>query len=55
VNVVIQEPYFSDDGANYLARETQIKVLKLAPSCDDVSASSYLDHFQSIINLLKNS
>ena len=55
VNVVIQEPYFSDDGANYLARETQIKVLKLAPSCNDVSASSYLDHFQSIINLLKNS
>jgi zinc/manganese transport system substrate-binding protein len=53
VKVVIQEPYFSDDGANYLARETGIKVLKIAPSCSETAASSYLDHFQQIINQLK--
>jgi zinc/manganese transport system substrate-binding protein len=53
VKVVIQEPYFSDDGANYLARETGLKVLKIAPSCSDATASSYLDHFQQIINQLK--
>ncbi|MBL0061059.1 MAG: zinc ABC transporter substrate-binding protein [bacterium] len=37
VRVVIQEPYFSDDGANYLARETGVSVTKLSPSCADVS------------------
>jgi zinc/manganese transport system substrate-binding protein len=53
VKLVIQEPYFSDDGANYLARETGVRILKLAPSCSDVSAASYLNHFQEIINALK--
>jgi zinc/manganese transport system substrate-binding protein len=53
VKLLIQEPYFSDDGANYLARETGVKVLKIAPSCTDVSASSYLDHFQQIFDQIK--
>ena len=53
VTTVIQEPYFSDDGANYLARETGVKVLKIAPSCADTSSSSYLEHFQQIFDALK--
>jgi zinc/manganese transport system substrate-binding protein len=53
ITTVIQEPYFSDDGANYLARETGVKVLKIAPSCDGVSASAYLDHFRQIFEMMK--
>jgi ABC-type Zn uptake system ZnuABC Zn-binding protein ZnuA len=53
ITTVIQEPYFSDDGANYLARETGVKVLKIAPSCSGISASSYLEHFQQIFDALK--
>ncbi|MCB1058624.1 MAG: zinc ABC transporter substrate-binding protein [Calditrichaeota bacterium] len=50
VKVVVQEPYFSDDGAKYLARETGVTVLKLAPSCEDADASSYLSHFDQIFS-----
>ncbi len=53
VKIVVQEPYFSDDGAKYLARETGVTVLTLAPSCKDASASSYLAHFDSIFSALE--
>ena len=49
---IIQEPYFSDDAPKFLNRQTGIPVFKSAPSCADVSASSYLDHFDSIIHQL---
>ncbi|MCC6477280.1 zinc ABC transporter substrate-binding protein [bacterium] len=52
VCVVIQEPYFSDDGANYLARETGVVVAKLTPSCPDASADSYFEHFDVLLNVL---
>jgi zinc/manganese transport system substrate-binding protein len=54
ITSVIQEPYFSDDGANYLARETGIKVLKLAPSCSDTRSESYFDHFDRILDSLRS-
>lgn len=53
INIVIQEPYFSDDSADYLRRETGVRIVKLAPSCDNVSATSYLDHFQMILDTLQ--
>jgi ABC-type Zn uptake system ZnuABC Zn-binding protein ZnuA len=49
---IIQEPYFSDDAPKFLNRQTGIPVFKSAPSCSDVSPSSYLDHFDSIIHQL---
>ncbi len=49
---IIQEPYFSDDAPRFLNRQTGIPVFKSAPSCTDVSASSYLDHFDAIIHQL---
>jgi zinc/manganese transport system substrate-binding protein len=52
VCVVIQEPYFSDDGANHLARETGVAVAKLAPSCEDANAASYFEHFDVLLNAL---
>ena len=50
VKIVLQEPYFSDDAARYLERETGVKVIKVAPSCADVSNDSYLGHFQQILD-----
>lgn len=47
---IIQEPYFSDDAPNFLNRQTGIAVLKLAPSCADVSANSYFAHFDDCVN-----
>jgi zinc/manganese transport system substrate-binding protein len=49
---LIQEPYFSDDAPRFLNRQTGILVFKNAPSCANVSPSSYLDHFDSIIHQL---
>jgi ABC-type Zn uptake system ZnuABC Zn-binding protein ZnuA len=49
---IIQEPYFSDDAPRFLNRQTGVKVFKCAPSCSDVTSSSYLEHFEEIINQL---
>jgi zinc/manganese transport system substrate-binding protein len=49
---VLQEPYFSDDAPRFLNRQTGVKVFKCAPSCSDVTSSSYFDHFEGIINQL---
>ncbi|HTW92132.1 MAG TPA: metal ABC transporter substrate-binding protein [bacterium] len=53
VTAVISEPYYSDDAANFLARETGVKLFKITPSCADASPNSYLDHFQQIFDALK--
>jgi zinc/manganese transport system substrate-binding protein len=53
VKIVLQEPYFAEDAANYLARQTPVKVLKLPPSCAGTDAASYFDHFQQIIGAFK--
>lgn len=52
VAFIIQEPYFSDDGPNFLFRQTGIRIFKLAPSCPEVSASSYFSNFDSIVSQL---
>jgi zinc/manganese transport system substrate-binding protein len=49
---LLQEPYFSDDAPRFLNRQTGVPVVKSAPSCADVTPSSYFDHFEAIINLL---
>jgi zinc/manganese transport system substrate-binding protein len=53
VAVVIQEPYFADDGPNYLARETGVRVVKLSPSCADVSPGAYFAHFDQLLAALR--
>ena len=53
VKIVIQEPYFADDAANYLARQTSVKVFKLPPSCTGSDAAAYFEHFQQIFDALK--
>jgi zinc/manganese transport system substrate-binding protein len=53
IKVIIQEPFYSDEAPNYLVRETGVKVVKISPSCADVSPASYFDHFQQIIGALQ--
>jgi len=48
VQLLIQEPYFSDDAARFLAREAGVRAVLAPPSCDATSAGSYLSHFTSI-------
>ncbi|HUI91163.1 MAG TPA: metal ABC transporter substrate-binding protein [Chitinivibrionales bacterium] len=52
VALIMQEPYFADDGPNFLKRQTGVPVFKFAPSCSDVGPASYLDHFDAIVNQL---
>lgn len=52
VPVLIQEPYFPDDAGKFLARETGLRVVKAAPSCDGVEPGSYLAHFDALFALL---
>jgi zinc/manganese transport system substrate-binding protein len=53
IKVIIQEPFYSDEAPNYLARETGVKVVKISPSCADVTPSSYFDHFQQLLSSIK--
>jgi ABC-type Zn uptake system ZnuABC Zn-binding protein ZnuA len=48
VPLLLYEPYFSDDAGDFLKRQTAIHAEKLSPSCEDVSAASYLAHFDRI-------
>lgn len=49
VALLLQEPYFADDGPAFLARESGIRVLKLAPSCVGSGPGDYFAHFDDII------
>jgi len=48
IGFMIMEPYFSDDAARFLNRETGVPYIRLSPSCDNAGPESYLDHFGSL-------
>lgn len=52
VGVLLQEPYFSEEAGKFLRRETGIRVVVISASCDDVSAGSYLAHFDTLLGML---
>lgn len=52
IALLIEEPYFSEDAGEFLARETGIRVARVSATCDDVSASSYLAHFDGLLGVL---
>jgi len=52
VPVVLEETYFSEEGGEFLNRQTGIRIVRLAASCDDTSAGSYLTHLQAVLNQL---
>jgi ABC-type Zn uptake system ZnuABC Zn-binding protein ZnuA len=49
ITLLFQEPYFPDDGPQFLTRQTGIRVFKLSPSCTDVKPDSYFRHFDEVI------
>jgi zinc/manganese transport system substrate-binding protein len=52
ISLLIQEPYFPDEAPLFLARQTGIKVYKIAPSCNDVKSDSYSKHFDEVVDRL---
>lgn len=52
VAVLLQEPYFPDDAAGFLARQAGLRAVKMSPSCDDVTAGSYLAHFDAVVGAI---
>jgi zinc/manganese transport system substrate-binding protein len=50
ISILIQEPYFPDEAPLFLARQTGIKVCKVAPSCADVKPNSFFSHFDNAID-----
>jgi zinc/manganese transport system substrate-binding protein len=52
VAVLLQEPYFSDDAGKFLARETGLRIVKEAPSCDGPQAGRYLAHFDDLLAMI---
>ncbi len=49
VTLLIQEPYFSSDGAKFLEREAGVRSVVQATSCADITADSYLKHFDELL------
>ncbi len=52
IPVLLQEPYFSSDAGQFLAREGGLRVVVMSTSCDAPTAGSYLAHFQDVMNAL---
>jgi ABC-type Zn uptake system ZnuABC Zn-binding protein ZnuA len=53
VRVLIQEPYFSSDAGKFLARQAGVKTVVAAPSCETPAAGSYLAHFASVVQSIR--
>ncbi len=49
VELLIQEPYFANDGAKFLEREAGVRAVVQATSCADITADSYLKHFDELL------
>lgn len=52
VKVLLQEPYFPDEGGKFLNRQSGIAVLKLAPSCAGTGPGDYLVHFDQLVEAI---
>lgn len=49
IPVLIQEPYFSADAGQLLAREAGVRVVVASPSCETAAAGAYLDHLAEVL------
>lgn len=52
VKVLLQEPYFPDEGGRFLNRQCGVVVLKLAPSCAGAGPADYLAHFDRLVDAI---
>lgn len=53
IPALLQEPYFSTEAGEFLARETGIRVYTISPSCPDTKPESYLAHFERLAMILR--
>lgn len=52
VGLLLQEPYFSRDGGQFLARNAGVRVIVASSACDAETAGSYLAHFDALFRML---
>lgn len=52
VPVLLQEPYFSDEAGQFLAREAGVRVVKVSASCDQPVAGSWLKHIDTVLAMI---
>jgi zinc/manganese transport system substrate-binding protein len=49
VPVLLQEPYFSDEAGQFLAREAGVRVAKVSASCTEPVAGNWLQHIDAVL------
>lgn len=49
VAVAVEEPYFSEEGVEFLQRETGIRLVRASGSCDKPEAGAYLRHLEGVL------
>lgn len=52
IGSLLQEPYFSSDGGQFLARNAGIRVVVRSSACDSEAPGSYLGHIADVIGAL---
>ena len=52
IPILLQEPYFSGDAGQFLAREAGVHPVVAAPCCDAIVAGSYLAHFDTVLKAI---
>jgi len=52
IGVLLQEPYFSEDGGKFLTRAAGVRVVKASSACEAPAAGSYLGHIESVLKQL---
>ena len=50
VRAALEEPYFSEDAGELLARQTGIRILRIPAMCADITADSYFTHFEQLFD-----
>ena len=52
VGLLLQEPYFSMDAGQFLARGSGIRPVTMSSACESDAAGSYLAHFDALLRAL---
>ena len=52
VGLLLQEPYFSADGGQFLTRQAGVRVVIASSACDADASGSYLAHFDAVMRQL---
>ena len=50
IPLLLQEPYFSGDAGQFLARQAGVRTVTAAPCCDATTPGSYLAHFDTVLH-----